>query len=108
MFPKRSFTSGFITKMLYAFLVSPMNATCSVCNIVDLTVLIIYSEVYKSLWSSVYCLPRLPVSWVQTISSPCSRLYQAPDIIATRSKIMSKMECKTLICGVREERVAEF
>jgi hypothetical protein len=50
--PRGLFPSGFLTKILYAFIISIMCATCSTHPILlDLLIVIIFGEVYN-LWSS--------------------------------------------------------
>jgi hypothetical protein len=54
------FSSGFPTKTLYTFLLSPMHVTCPVHIILlDLIILIIYDK----LWSSSLCSFLQPISW---------------------------------------------
>jgi len=52
--------SGFPTKILYEFLISPMRATCPHL-ILDFTILMIFGEVYK-LWSSSLCSVLQPLA----------------------------------------------
>jgi hypothetical protein len=48
MFSKRSFPSRFQTKMLYAFIISPLRATCSAHSIlIDVINLITFLDEYK-------------------------------------------------------------
>jgi hypothetical protein len=65
----------FLTKMLYAFVFSPIHATCFVRIILfEFISLINFGEGLK-LWSSSLCslLPSLPAPYVQILSSvPCS------------------------------------
>lgn len=55
-------------KIFKALLISPMRATWSTHDILDLTIVIIFDEEYNFLQ-----LMFLPPSWVQTFASLCSR-----------------------------------
>jgi hypothetical protein len=55
------FLSGFLTKILYAFLILLICATCTTYSILlDFITLIIFDELYK-LWSPLCNLLQLPV-----------------------------------------------
>jgi hypothetical protein len=68
-FPRHHFLSGFPTKILYEFLISPTRATCPTHLIVlDLNILMIFGEKYKL--DDSHCVIysmflSLPVFWVQ-------------------------------------------
>jgi hypothetical protein len=63
------FPSGFQTKILYAFLISPMRSTFPAYFIfLDLVTIIIFGEAYK-LWSSSLCSLLQPPSTSSLLSS---------------------------------------
>jgi hypothetical protein len=63
------FTSAFLTKVLYEFLIFSMPATCPVPHFVDLFALIIFCEVYKLWSSSLSCFLHSP--FVSSLLGPC-------------------------------------
>jgi hypothetical protein len=62
--PSFLFASGFLTKILYVFFISPIRATCSFHRILlYLITLIIFGKVYTLWSSSLYSLLQLPTSF---------------------------------------------
>jgi hypothetical protein len=67
--PSSLFPSGFQTKILYAFIVSPMRTTrLAHLILLDLIILIIFVEDYKPCSSSLYSFLRPPVT--SSLSGP--------------------------------------
>jgi hypothetical protein len=80
--PSGLFPSGFTAQTLYAFLISPMHATCPTHLILlYLITLTIYGEVYK-LRSFSLCSLHQSSYFVHVFSSaPCSQTPSIPDVV---------------------------
>jgi len=78
------FPSGFPTKILYAFAISPMRTTFSAHLIhLDLIVLITFGETHK-LWSSSVCSLLQPAATSPLLGSQTPSIYILPSFIPTQ------------------------
>ena len=68
--PSGLFLSGFPARTLFAFLITPVRATCPACFILlHLFTVIVFSEEYKSCSSWFFCLLQLPHTYIVSVSS---------------------------------------
>jgi hypothetical protein len=90
--PSGLLPSGCLTKMIYAFFISPVQAMCPIClTFISLIILIMFGEEYRyepSHYAAFSSLPLLPLSWVQVYSSaPCSQIPSVSKSFKTMGKI---------------------
>jgi len=95
------FPSGFLTKILYAFLISPMHMTCSTHLILlDLITLMIFGEMYK-FWSCALCRLLQPSATssllgpnillgtlLSDILNLCSLVWETKFLIHTKQQVI--------------------
>jgi hypothetical protein len=75
--PSGLFRSGFPTRIVYAFIISPIRVTCPAHPVLLDLIILIFSEEYK-LWSSSLCsFLQLPVTSLNVLLTSCFKQVHA-------------------------------